>query len=293
MPTFIPGSHEVSVRDATVSVVIPTKNSGATLDACLKSLRRQSYPAIEILVVDGQSTDATLAIALGYDCRVLDFDPHTPRGLFDAPHRRNYGAAQSTGAFIYLVDADMELTSSVVAEAAGLCTEGYGAVIVPEDSFGVGIWARAKALERRSYWGDDTVEAPRFFTRQAWTAVGGLDQALGGGGDDWDLYQSVLEAGYLVARSRSLVRHNEGCLRLRRLARKRFMYGQDAMRYISKRPRSGLVSYFPLRAAYFRNWRLFARHPLVAVFFVVMRTVEYGAGLAGVIYSYLRVVHRT
>ena len=280
-----PSSGNGPVSDPAVSIVIPTKNSASNLEACLRSITCQSYDNIAIVVVDGQSTDATLKIAAAYKCAILQFDPHAPRGTFDAPHRRNYGASHCTTEFIYCVDADMELTPTVVSDAVALCREGYDAVIVREESFGVGIWARAKALERRCYWDDDTVEAPRFVTRQAWTAVGGLDEHLGGGGDDWDLYQSLLQNGYRVGRTASLVRHNEGHLQLRRLARKRFMYGRDALRYIAKRPRAGLTSYFPIRAAYLRNWRLFAHCPVVASFFVVMRTVEYAAGAAGIIYS--------
>ena len=145
------------MSDPTVSIVLPTKNSGATLEACLKSIRCQSYDNIEIIVVDGQSTDATVKIAADYRCAIFQFDPRAPRGSFDAPQRRNYGASHSTGQYIYFVDADMELTPTVVGDAIALCREGYDAVIVREDSFGVGVWARAKTLERRCYWGDDTV----------------------------------------------------------------------------------------------------------------------------------------
>jgi glycosyltransferase involved in cell wall biosynthesis len=45
------------VKDSPlVSVVIPTKNSGTFLAACLQSITDQTYPNIEIIVVDGQST---------------------------------------------------------------------------------------------------------------------------------------------------------------------------------------------------------------------------------------------
>lgn len=268
-----------------VSIVIPTRNSGSTLEACLASIARQTHRSLEVLVVDGNSADATGRIATGYNVSLLLFDPHLPRGTFDAPHRRNFGAAHSTGDFLYFVDADMELGPTVVADALSLCGQGYDAVIIPEDSFGDGIWARAKTLERRCYLGDDNVEAPRFLSRTAWAAVGGLDETLRGGGDDWDLYQKLKEVGFRVGRSQSGVRHNEGRLTLRRLARKRFMYGQDALRYVAKRPRRGLASYFPIRKGYILNWRLLAMHPFVTSCVVLMRVVEYSAGAAGIAYS--------
>ena len=46
-----------------VSVAVPAYNHAAFLDACLESVRNQSYPRLELVVVDDGSTDATLAVA--------------------------------------------------------------------------------------------------------------------------------------------------------------------------------------------------------------------------------------
>ena len=42
-----------------VSVVIPTKNSSSTIASCLDSVKNQTYLNIEIIVIDGNSTDGT------------------------------------------------------------------------------------------------------------------------------------------------------------------------------------------------------------------------------------------
>ncbi len=275
-----------------VSIVIPTKNSAANLDACLRTIDKQTHRAIEVIVVDGISTDATRHIACAYGSRVLEFAPHLRPGVFDAPHKRNYGARHACGDYVYFIDADMELDPTVVEDAVSLCEQGFDAVIVPEDSFGIGVWAQAKQLERRCYMGDDRIEAPRFVRRAVWAAVGGLDETLQGGGDDWDFHATLRSRGFHVARTHSLVHHNEGRLSLSRLAAKRFMYGRDVLRYVSKRPRSAVASYFPFRTGYFAHWRQFVSHPYLFVCFVVMRTTEYAAGAAGVMLSLLRREHR-
>lgn len=271
----------------TVSIIIPTKNSAIFLENTFKSIKRQSYKKIEIIIVDGRSTDNTLLLAREYKTTIYSYVPKVKKGTFDAPHKRNYGAKKAKGEYVYYVDADMELTKYVISDAVRLCEKGFGAAIIPEDSFGKGIWAKAKNLERRCYWGDDNIEAPRFFKKSVWKSVGGLDESLGGGGDDWDLYQKVLHAGYNVGRIKSLVMHNEGKLSLLKLAKKRFMYGRDTARYLLKRPISGAKSYFPIRMGYIRNWKLFLHRPQDALAFIFMRTVEYASGLGGILYSYI------
>lgn len=56
-----------------VSVIIPTFNSGPILSSVLNSIKKQNYPAkkIEVLVIDGGSTDETLLIANKYKAKIL------------------------------------------------------------------------------------------------------------------------------------------------------------------------------------------------------------------------------
>jgi len=268
-----------------VSIVIATKNSAKFFENCLRSIKNQSYNAIEIIIVDGKSTDNTREVAKRYACRVYTYVPQVKKGSFDASFKRNYGATKAKGAYIYWVDADMELPKGLVKEAVSLCGRGAAAVILPEDSFGEGIWIRAKNLERRCYWGDETVECPRFFTRFAWDFIGGLDESLGAGGDDLDLYQKLLERGFTVSRASNIVMHNEGALTLWILIKKHFMYGRDTLRYFYKRPKASIVSYFPIRKGYIRNIGLFASRPVDTLLFLIMRPTEYLAGLLGLLYS--------
>ena len=49
-----------------VSVIIPTYNNGATIERCLRSVRAQTYAAVEIIVVDNSSRDGTPQLAAPY-----------------------------------------------------------------------------------------------------------------------------------------------------------------------------------------------------------------------------------
>jgi arabinofuranan 3-O-arabinosyltransferase len=268
-----------------VSIIIPVKNSATFLRACLESISKQTYSNIEVLLIDSGSTDDTTSLAKKFHAKVLQFTPKIAAGRFEATQKRNYGVANASGKYVYYVDADMELPSELIEQAVALCKAGSAAVILCEDSFGEGIWARAKNLERMCYWGDDSIEAPRFFKKSVWDEVGGLDEEVGGGGDDWDLFQKLKDHGYQVSRTEAKVRHNEGRLTLSHLWKKRFMYGRDSLLYIKKRPSAGVASYFPIRKAYLRNWRLFVSRPVDALCMITMRCVEYLAGFCGIVTS--------
>jgi len=54
-----------------VSVVIPTLNEERFIGMCLGSLRKQTLPVSEIIVVDAYSTDRTVEIAKRYGARVF------------------------------------------------------------------------------------------------------------------------------------------------------------------------------------------------------------------------------
>ena len=86
-----------------VSVVIPTKNAGESLEATLQRVTtQQTNRACEVLVVDSGSTDGTLAICYRFGVRVVKVDPRT----FNHGLTRNQGIINARGAFIIMLVQD-------------------------------------------------------------------------------------------------------------------------------------------------------------------------------------------
>jgi glycosyltransferase involved in cell wall biosynthesis len=87
-----------------VSVIVPAYNRARLLEGCLRDLLDQTYPDLEIVVVDDGSTDDTGRVAGSVDDRRLKYIRHDlNRGL---PAARNTGIRASTGEFIAFQDTD-------------------------------------------------------------------------------------------------------------------------------------------------------------------------------------------
>jgi glycosyltransferase involved in cell wall biosynthesis len=277
-------SNAEALQPGVVSVVVPTLNSARTLRACLASVRNQDHEAVELIVVDGGSRDETRSIADTLANHVFSAGPdQAQRRVFGAPYQRNFGAARAAGEYVYYLDADMVMPPTLLSEAVASMEEHEAdALIIAEVSFGTGFWAGVKALERSCYLGDDRVEAPRLVRTSVWRSMGGLDEWIGGGGDDWDLHIRLRRSGARIERLGTGVLHDEGHLSLRALSRKRFLYGQNIGRFIATHGLGTAAAHFnPLRPGFARNWRTLAGHPIYLGGLVAMRTVEYSAGGAG------------
>lgn len=99
---------EVKNHTYSVTVIIPTFNSSATIERCLKSVLNQTYPCLDVIVVDDGSIDYGLLeakIDLIDDKRVKILRHKINRNGSAA---RNTGMLAATGEFISFLDSDDE-----------------------------------------------------------------------------------------------------------------------------------------------------------------------------------------
>ena len=86
-----------------VSIIIPAYNVESYIERTLKSCVKQSYPDIEIVVVNDGSTDRTEEIVNSFtDVRVVKLT-QTNKGVSAA---RNLGLQTATGEFCVFLDVD-------------------------------------------------------------------------------------------------------------------------------------------------------------------------------------------
>lgn len=207
-----------------VVVIVPTRNSATTLQACLESLRGQTCPVL-VVVVDNNSTDETPAIA--HELADLFFSAGPERSA-----QRNAGAAATSESIVGFIDSDMVLSSTVVAEVVAAIRNGAASVVIPEETVGEGFWTKVSAYERSFYEGNNVIEAPRFFPRSVFEKVGGFDEAMTGA-EDWDLGIRTLEAGPRV-HIHSRITHHEGRIRYFTICRKKAYYAPGVALFVRK-----------------------------------------------------------
>lgn len=88
---------------AKISVIIVTYNAAKTLQSCLNSIYIQKYPNIEIVIIDGGSTDGTIKILENNSDNIYYWKSEKDNGIYDA---MNKGLTHITGDWVYFIGAD-------------------------------------------------------------------------------------------------------------------------------------------------------------------------------------------
>lgn len=86
----------------TISIITATYNSSATIKDTLESIRKQNYPNIEHLIIDGASKDNTLEIVHQYSHVSLCIS-EKDKGIYDA---MNKGIGLAKGDIIGILNSD-------------------------------------------------------------------------------------------------------------------------------------------------------------------------------------------
>ncbi len=232
--------------DPLVSIIIPTRNSASTLPTCLSSVRRQTYKALEVIVVDNYSKDQTRRIAEEHGAKVYLKGP-------ERSSQKNYGAKMAKGEYLYFIDADFILHPNVIEECIELVRKGHDAVIVWNISDPrISVWSKARYYERLSYYGSGLYEAARFIHRDLFWRIKGFDESLYAL-EDYDLHLRLLKAGARIARTRKTYEIHIGEPKdLRELTTKAIYYAKSIRRYVRKhaRERAIVAQTLPIRPTF-------------------------------------------
>jgi glycosyltransferase involved in cell wall biosynthesis len=96
-----------------ISIITVVYNGEAYLRDCIESIIHQSYPNVEYIIVDGDSTDGTLSIIEEYKMHIHQLISEPDQGLYDAI---NKGIAMASGEIVGILNADDMLADRNVIE---------------------------------------------------------------------------------------------------------------------------------------------------------------------------------
>jgi glycosyltransferase involved in cell wall biosynthesis len=121
----------MTVPAPMTTVIVPNYNHAAALGHCIDAVRRQTYPRIELIVVDDRSTDESVAVAEAHGVTVVRTAVNGGPSV-----ARNLGARLAHGEFLFFVDSDGALAPDAVANAVSMlqADPGLGAVCGIEDA---------------------------------------------------------------------------------------------------------------------------------------------------------------
>ena len=86
-----------------VSIITSCYNREKTIRGCIESVLAQDYPDIEYIIVDGASTDGSLAVINEYKDKIAKIISESDKGMYEGI---NKGICAATGDIVGLVHSD-------------------------------------------------------------------------------------------------------------------------------------------------------------------------------------------
>ena len=179
-----------------VSVLMPCFNHGNFLEEAIGSVVAQTFSDWEIIVVDDGSTDpSTLACLEELKAPNTQVLRTENRGL---PAARNLAASHASGSLFCALDADDRLAPAWFEKGVAALDADPRLAFVSHwlQAFGDETWTWTPAsCDLPALLARNTVNGAALVRRDAFTAVGGYDESMREGCEDWDLWLRLVERG--------------------------------------------------------------------------------------------------
>ena len=275
-----------------VSIVIATKNEEKNIASCLASLSQQTYPYIELLLVDNHSSDKTREIARRYTNNIYNLTDFIK--LDNIKNHRgaqlNFGVKKASGEIIFFPDADMTFDKKLIDEAVQEL-KIYDALYIQERIIGKGLFGKIRDFER-SFYNQTCIDAIRIIKKDLFLQSGGFDEKnISFGPDDWDFTKRIKQKTSKITITESKIYHHEQFPNVLSYITKKRKYTNTFKSYIDKwgpidpdiKKQFGL--YYRLLKVFIEKgkWRRLISHPILSLGMFSLKLI---IGLNFLIYRY-------
>ena len=187
-----------------ISVIVPSYNQGRFIAECLNSIVDQNYPFLELIIIDGGSTDESVDVIRSFEEHITFWRSERDDGQSAAI---NEGMMHASGDLIAWLNSDdlycplalWKIGQAWVKYPGYKLYIGNGTRLDEKTGIATPFQSRNMALDRKALReGVDYLQQPSvFFDRAGWAEEGGLDPSLHYC-MDWDIFIRMADAGPTV-----------------------------------------------------------------------------------------------
>jgi len=203
--------------DGDVSIVIRTLNEAGRLESLLQDIAGQAFTgAVEVVVVDNESTDHTPEVARSYGAQVVSM----ARGEFTYPKSMNMGMEAASYDATLLTVGHVRLSNTQLLRAGSRHMRqpnvaGTYGLTLPNDNASLnevvlfGLPASLRNVQNITKASMGVMGATNaFFSRDIWTQLGKFDERYERGGEDITMARKMLTNGHELIKDPALAVHH-------------------------------------------------------------------------------------
>lgn len=191
-----------------VSIITIVRNGAPYIERTIRSISAQTYPNIEYVLIDGASTDSTLACVKPYRDQIDVLVSEPDKGISDA---WNKGLALCTGEVVGLLNAGDEYYPSAVENAVAVLRHGEGIVYGDTELVDEKGRLRSTNQGRFSFWrysgGLGFYHPSCFVSASLYRTIGGFDLS----------YRFAMDTDWLIRAYKSKAQLMHSSVRVRML----------------------------------------------------------------------------
>lgn len=183
-----------------VSVIIPCYNDYKYIQAAIDSINNQTYSLFEIIIIDDGSAKETKKVLKSLQQENLTILFQENMGPSAA---RNNGIKHAAGDLILTLDADDYFDSSFVEKAALILNQHEDIGLVTCNGYvfndeGIITEIISKEGNAVDFLFENTAIGNSLFRKKCWSEIGGFDENMRKGYEDWDFHISLLKTGWKI-----------------------------------------------------------------------------------------------
>jgi glycosyltransferase involved in cell wall biosynthesis len=184
------------MKPKLISIIIPCYNDAEYVEQAIKSALMQTYPTTEIIVVDDGSDKKTKVILNKLKPQLTKLITQTNHGQSAA---RNNGIRESKGEVIFVLDSDDFMEPEYCTKAIIKLADEQIKLVCSNTR----IHIKNKGIVNYQPDGGDIshflfsngATGSVFFRKVDWESVGGYDETMRNGWEDWEYFIRLLASG--------------------------------------------------------------------------------------------------